>query len=135
MTPVELAHIHAQCFKVPRPWSAKEFETLLQSKFVTLICAPECFALVRIVADEAELLTIATAPLHQRQGHASKIMDAVIHHCATCEAKTIFLEVAENNIAAKALYTAKGFAKTGHRAGYYRLNGQKNIDAEIFTKK
>ena len=48
-----------------------EFATLIQSKLVFIIANSHCFALGRTVADEVELLTLATDPEQRRHGPRS----------------------------------------------------------------
>lgn len=48
-------------------------------------------------------------------------------------AKTMFLEVAEDNHAARALYQNFGFAMVGRRPGYYARKEQTAMDALILS--
>ena len=43
----------------------------------------------------------------------------------------MFLEVAEDNIAALALYHRAGFAAVGRRRGYYHRAGAAPVDAQV----
>ena len=71
MTPQDLAHTHAAAFTQSRPWTADEFADLLANRFTHYVVGnAQSFALFQVIADEAELLTIATHPSHQRQGLA-----------------------------------------------------------------
>lgn len=119
MTAAELARVHAAAFTVPRPWTAAEFATLLAAQGTLLISAEAGFALARVIADEAEILTIAVAPPLRRQGLASRLLAGVLAEAAARGATTAFLEVAADNAAARALYRSAGFAEAGRRAGYY----------------
>ena len=129
-----LATRHAAAFNDDmRPWSAEEFEALLTSPHVHLIEIENAFALLRIIVDEAEILTLATDPAHRRQGLARTLLamsesDALIHGV-----KTIFLEVAETNAAARALYAGSGFEEKGRRKAYYQTPGGR-IDALLLVK-
>jgi len=69
-TAADLARTHAAAFTQTRPWSAKEFSTLLNSHGVILCGDARSFVLGRVIADEAEVLTIATELQFQRQGLA-----------------------------------------------------------------
>jgi [ribosomal protein S18]-alanine N-acetyltransferase len=65
--------------------------------------------------DEAEILNIAVDPAFRRRGVASALLTAL---CESAKG-TIFLEVAEPNSPAIALYRKHGWEDAGLRAGYY----------------
>ena len=46
-------------------------------------------------------------------------------------AESMFLEVAEDNAAALALYAKAGFTEAGRRRGYYRRSGGTAVDARV----
>lgn len=119
MTPRRLADLHAAAFKVERPWRADEFESLLANPHCHLTTAAHGFALWRAVADEAELLTIATHPAHRRTGIATTLMHDWMHAASTI-ACTAFLEVAADNVGAIALYDRCGFEEVARRPDYYQ---------------
>ena len=77
------------------------------------------FILARVVADEAEVLMLATAPPMRRQGRAAALLYAARAHASARGATTLVLEVAVGNGAARALYTAAGLVPVGRRARYY----------------
>jgi ribosomal-protein-alanine N-acetyltransferase len=121
MTPERMAAIHALCFETPRPWNAAEFEGFLSD--------PNClihhrvdsgFLIGRLIADEAEVLTLAVHPNTRRQGIARELMEVYVKDLRSKHAEQIFLEVVASNEAAIALYSGIGFAKAGRRPKYYR---------------
>ena len=57
-----MAAIHAEAMAVPPPWGAPTFEGFLAFPGTVLAAEAEGFALGRVVADEAELLTLAVRP-------------------------------------------------------------------------
>ena len=124
----EMAKIHAAAFAPERGWHASEFETLLESPKVQSFVAHGGFALVQVVADEAELLTLAVDPMHQRNGVATELMKAWMTKVRATQA---FLEVAADNSAAQALYHKHGFAVAGRRARYYRRPDGSAADAVL----
>ena len=66
--------------------------------------------------DEAELLNLAVDPARRRRGVASALLTAL-----ESEARgQLFLEVAEPNRAAIALYEHHGWVRNGIRKGYYQ---------------
>ena len=101
MTPDDLADLHGRAFAPARGWNAQEFNALSKSPGTEVFSVTHGFALVRCVAGEAELLTLAVDPVHQRKGIADALMQLWMENC---NATTAFLEVAEDNIAAKSLY-------------------------------
>lgn len=123
MTPSDMARLHAASFILPAPWSEAEIAATLAS--------PHCFALIRdtgfllgrVVAGEAELITIAVDPAARRLGTGRGLVQAFLTEAKTRSAEVAFLEVAETNAAARALYMSAGFAQTGRRKGYYRGAG------------
>ncbi|WP_254054759.1 GNAT family N-acetyltransferase [Pseudophaeobacter sp. EL27] len=134
-TPQEMARIHAAAFLQSRPWSTEEFTSLLESPLSYACGDRRCFALVRVIADEAELLTIATDPEFQCQGLARRLMQDWQTLGQSRGAKTCFLEVAEDNCAAIALYLAEGFATCGRRSGYYARRNAAAVDAIVMQKE
>jgi ribosomal-protein-alanine N-acetyltransferase len=89
---------------------------------------PAGFALSRIVIDEAELLLLATAPSHRRQGVGAALLRAVIADARDKAAAAVHLEVRDGNDAVK-LYQQAGFAKVGQRRDYYRGTSGQVSDA------
>ncbi|UYV36186.1 GNAT family N-acetyltransferase [Rhodobacteraceae bacterium D3-12] len=134
MTPDALATLHARAFARLRPWSAPEFASLLTSPHVFLVTLPHAFALGRAVADEAELLTIATDPAHQRSGMGTACLKAFETAAVDRGAAQCFLEVDSENTAALALYRRFGFTSTGRRADYYSLPNGMRADAILMAK-
>ena len=136
MTPDALASLHARCFVAPPPWSATSFADLLASPHVFVLADAQGrgFALGRVIAGEAELLTLATDPACRRQGVARTLLARFEAEGRARGADTAFLEVAENNAAARALYAACGWAEQGRRPGYYRTPGQGTVAALILCK-
>lgn len=130
MTPAELAALHAAAFTTaPRPWTEAELAGYLTNRFVFLLSEPGGFLLGRVIADEAELLTIAVAPDARRAGIGRRLVAGFLDESARRGAATAFLEVAETNAAALALYLSAGFAPVARRKGYYSLPAGGAVDA------
>lgn len=134
MTPDTMAQIHSEAFTHERAWSAAEFADLLAQKHTHLTARPFGFALIRVIADEAELLTLAVSPRHQRQGIAHALMAAWIAQATALGAQSGFLEVASDNTAARALYRAYDFAQIASRPAYYRRTDAPAADALILKR-
>ena len=91
------------------------------------------FALGRIILDEAELLTLAVDPSHQRQGLGQALLAGFEAEANARGARTAFLEVAATNTAARALYERAGWVETGRRTAYYAATPAR-IDAILMTR-
>jgi ribosomal-protein-alanine N-acetyltransferase len=119
VTPDQLAALHAGCFTLPRPWSATEFRDLLMSRGAFLLERPGAFLLGRVIADEAELLTLAVGPDMRRRGTGAALTREFAVRAGEMGAESAFLEVAENNAAARQLYVRCGWTEAGRRRRYY----------------
>lgn len=119
------------------PWSDEEFAKLLEQPGVAGLLwtadAPLGFILIRAVADEAEILTLAVMPEARRQGIAADLLDEAAHMLRAGGTRRLFLEVAADNTAARGLYAKHGFLPTGKRAGYYARQGAPAVDAIVMT--
>ena len=133
MTPADLARIHAASFTTPRPWSAAELKAFLSDPLCDLIEGDGGFALIRTIAGEAELLTIAVTPDRRGHGIGKAILLQALDCARTREAEQIFLEVAADNQAAIRLYEGAGFVQTGQRPQYYRKPDGTRVDAVLLA--
>jgi [ribosomal protein S18]-alanine N-acetyltransferase len=77
------------------------------------------FSLSRSVGPDVELLLIAVAPELRRQGVAERLLMRVQEDSLARGASELFLEVREDNHAARQLYEAAQFVEVGQRANYY----------------
>jgi len=134
MPPDALAALHARCFETPRPWSAAEFASLCAFSGVFVQTTDAGFAMGREIAGEVELLTLAVDPDHQRQGRGRLLLAAFETEARLRGAKDAFLEVAENNAAACALYYGAGYSESGRRAAYYAPPTGPRIAAIVMHK-
>jgi ribosomal-protein-alanine N-acetyltransferase len=130
VTPDQMARIHAAAFVQDRSWSAEEIADLLASPLITAFHETGGFALTRLIAGEAELLTIAVDPAHQKQGIGRRLMERWI----ASSADTAFLEVAADNVPAIALYQSLGFEQIGVRHRYYLRKDAAAVDALTLSK-
>ncbi|WP_404334892.1 GNAT family N-acetyltransferase [Sphingomonas sp. MMS12-HWE2-04] len=90
------------------------------------------FALARLVADEAELLLLATRPAARRRGVAGALVRAVVAESRARGATKLHLEVRSGNDAVR-LYRREGFDKVGERPAYYRGKTGQLFDAHTFA--
>ena len=134
INPGELARLHAASFITPRPWSEREMVEILAGRGVFLLTAEAAFLIGRVIADEAELLTLAVSPDLRRQGTGRRLVEGFAAEAARRGAASAFLEVAADNAAARALYAATGFQEAGYRKGYYATPDGGSIDAVVMTR-
>jgi [ribosomal protein S18]-alanine N-acetyltransferase len=132
-----LARLHGASFH--RGWGEAEFEDMLSqrntlvhrlrlgSKFIG-------FAVSRMAADEAEILSIAIAPGHRGRGLSRQLLLTHLGHLAGRGVRTVFLEVEENNQPARRLYDRAGFAVAGRRERYYREAGGAQLNALVMRR-
>lgn len=78
------------------------------------------FTLLRITAEECEILTLAVAPQTRGLGLGALILDGAIQQATVAGAGKLFLEVAEDNIVARGLYESRGLMPVGRRLDYYK---------------
>lgn len=109
-------------------WNAQSFRELLAMPGALCLLAltgdqPAGFLLLRIAADEAEIITLGVRPRLRRLGVAAALLREGFARLAGAGASRCFLEVAEANAAAGALYAGLGFRAVGRRTGYYAAGG------------
>mgnify|MGYP005987755015 CR=1 FL=1 len=130
-----LAGLHKACFTLPRPWSETEFAGLLSMNGVFLITKDgPAFAVGRVAAGEAELLTLAVDPNAQGRGFGRASLAAYEAGARTRGAQVSFLEVAETNATAIKLYLSHGYSESGRRHDYYTGPDGSKVDALVFSK-
>lgn len=77
------------------------------------------FSLCRSIGPDVELLLIAVDPQQRRQGIAASLLGRAQDDASARGASDIFLEVREDNEAARQLYGSAGFSEVGRRRDYY----------------
>jgi ribosomal-protein-alanine N-acetyltransferase len=87
-----------------------------------------------VAGGEAELLTLAVDPPRQGRGTGGRLVARFLAEAGRRGAARAFLEVAEDNAAARALYARAGFAVAGRRPGYYRHPDGRRIDALVMGR-
>ncbi|MBP7062587.1 tRNA (adenosine(37)-N6)-threonylcarbamoyltransferase complex dimerization subunit type 1 TsaB [Ferrovibrio sp.] len=118
-----LSRLHAEGFH--EAWDEAAFVALLAMPGAFALLAldgaeqPAGFALGRIAADEAEVISIAVRPRLRQLGIGGVLLRGLAAEAARLGAGSLFLEVAEGNLAAQALYHACGFKQVGRRKDYY----------------
>lgn len=126
-----LAALHAAAFE--RPWSEAEFAKLLANPAVYALVltdadVPLGCALAWAAAGDSELLTIAVKPEARSKGRGAALVEAVEAYARLRGAHGLVLDVADDNLAGRALYAKLGFVQVGRRKEYY-LTSAGRIDA------
>jgi ribosomal-protein-alanine N-acetyltransferase len=68
----------------------------------------------------------------QGQGHGSALLLAVQGHAAALGLGSLWLEVRQSNLRARALYRRRGYTEVGLRKGYYPAAAQRE-DAIVMS--
>lgn len=135
-----VAELHSLLFR--RGWDEAECSSLLAQNSVFGFYARPInrknlhgFVLSRVVADEAEILSIGTDETLQKKGIGWRLMQAAIGEASQRGAEKMFLEVDENNIPAVQLYQKIGFQTVGKREAYYDNGGETRSNALVLELK
>jgi ribosomal-protein-alanine N-acetyltransferase len=132
-----LAQLHGASFH--RGWGEGEFEAMLAERN-TLVHRLRMgrkivgFAVSRMAADEAEILSIAIAAGHRGRGLSRNLLLTHLGHLAGRGVRTVFLEVEENNQPARRLYERAGFGVAGRRERYYRAANGEQLNALLMRR-
>ena len=119
-----LAAIHAAAFPRHEAWGEDAIALQLAMPGVFGLLHPlGGMILARVTEDEAEILTLAVAPDMRRQGAAGALLAGAMAEARAQAARTMVLEVAIGNAAARALYQRAGFVEAGRRPRYYADGG------------
>ena len=133
----KLAEIHGDSFH--RGWGEGEFESMLTERN-TLVHRLRLgrkiigFAVSRMAADEAEILSIAVAANQRGRGLSRDLLLTHLGHLAGRGVREVFLEVEENNQPARRLYEWAGFAVAGRRERYYREANGVELNALLMRR-
>ncbi len=131
-----LADIHAKSFETG--WSEDDFKIHIERDLVLGLWQDgrlAGFIILRIGGDQAEILTLAIAPIFRGQGLGAQLLKAGEERVKIKGADVVFLEVAEDNLFAIRLYKGAAYQAIGRRPAYYRrkngrvasLNFSKNL--------
>ena len=132
-----LAQLHAASFH--RGWGESEFESMIAERN-TLVHRLRLgrkivgFAVSRIGADEAEILSIAIDADKRGRGLSRNLLLTHLGHLAGRGVRRIFLEVEENNAPALRLYEGCGFAVVGRRERYYQQANGEQLNALLMSR-
>lgn len=131
-----IAAIHAELFE--GAWSAPALLKMIMSPPVIAFAAEDqgavvAYVIANSVADETEILSIGVTRRLQRGGLATALLRTLIKAANRHQAGRIFLEVAEANAPARALYQRFGFKVVGRRNAYYARGDGNREDALVLA--
>ena len=122
-----IAEIHRASFT--QEWTADEIAALVSTPGVSVLVArraswwtstrPVGCLLLRTVADEAEILTVAVHPSNRGGGTGRSLVAEALRRLYRERIDHVFLEVAFDNAPALAIYRGLGFRMVGERPAYY----------------
>lgn len=132
-----LAQLHGAAFH--RGWGEAEFESMMAERNTLLHRLRQGrriigFAVSRLAADEAEILSIAIDESQRGRGLSRNLLMTHLGHLAGRGVRTIFLEVEENNKPARRLYEWAGFGVVGRRERYYQQPGGEHLNALLMRR-
>ena len=118
-----LERIERRCFG--DPWSENSFREAIDAAHGLSLVGEEgdgivAYLIARSVLDEAEILNLAVAPEHRRQGAGAALLGRALEETRSAKIREVFLEVRESNRSARRLYERSGFRAVGYRPRYYR---------------
>ena len=115
-----MAEIHRAAFPPAEAWSRDVILLHLEMPTAIGFVHPDGgMILARLAADESEILTLAVLPARRRQGIGAALLRAAMRAASEGAARSMFLEVAVTNEAARTLYGGQGFTEAGLRRHYY----------------
>jgi ribosomal-protein-alanine N-acetyltransferase len=118
-----MAEIHSQAFPAAEHWNAAALQQHMSLPGGFGLVHPAGFVLARALAGEAEVLTLAVLPAARRRGLGRALLLGAMGAAAALGAADLYLEVAETNEAALALYRGAGGQMVGRRRAYYPDGG------------
>jgi ribosomal-protein-alanine N-acetyltransferase len=119
------------------PWARGSFETALELDRMLFLVAEGSpaeeggrkssgggevlgFVIALLLFDEAEVADLAVVAAARGQGIGGQLLDQVAADVYAVGVRSLYLEVRESNVSARALYDSRSFAQVGRRRGYYR---------------
>ena len=122
VTQAELLATLDNCVAFSAHWNVQNWRDELAQPAACILTAQQegklvGFVALRGAAGQWELLNIAVAPDHQRQGIATALMRQALAFIGNAQ---ITLEVSTANQAAQALYQKMGFVVLGVRPKFYK---------------
>lgn len=123
-----LSRLHSSCF-YEDPWDMPTITGIMHiAGFFGRIAweneGPIGLVLALDLGKECEIVSLGVLPQRRRSGCGSALLASVCREALLRGARSVVLEVAVDNIAARSLYAARGFTSVGRRPSYYRHAGR-----------
>ena len=125
-----LSALHGRCFE--ELWSPESMASLFATPGMLGVIAtdstsyqPVGFVLMRAIDGEAEILTIGVLPEARGAGIGTFLLGIMLEEAVS----TVFLDVAEDNLAALKLYQGVDFEVVGRRSAYYKRADGTRVDS------
>lgn len=133
-----LTAIHAEAFS--NYWNPNDFNDFFAVRGTHALLAeragnPAAMVVLRVVEEQADIITIAVRPPYRRQGLGKILMNQSIEMAKQLGATAMFLDVENGNTSAMALYASLGFSQIARRKLYYRQKDGSYTDALVMTRK
>lgn len=143
--PLEAGHLAAiagiETAQLPNPLSLRNLRELAsRPAFRGYVAVPEInadpagYALVLAGGGSADLVSVAVMPTALRRGVATRLLLFALADLAAEGFEDVTLEVAVDNVPARALYDRLGFSEAGRRPGYYRRD-RELVDAMVMHRR
>ncbi len=126
--------LHGSCFHED-PWDIAAIAGIMgiAGSFGRIVWEdeqPAGFVLALDLGEECEILSLGVLPERRRAGCGSALLASVCLEAKSRNAKSVVLEVAVDNLAARAFYAAREFISVGCRPNYYERAGRR-VDALV----
>ena len=133
-----LTAIQNRCFPMT-PWQESTlWETMAVPGSMAWLATweeqPAGYAIMRLIADEAEILSLGVLTDRRCRGIGESLLSRALGEAKRMRAAAIFLEVGESNLAARRLYEKAGFTLDYRRLHYYGI-GNDTEDALVLKLK
>jgi ribosomal-protein-alanine N-acetyltransferase len=89
------------------------------------------FVMARSIVGEAEIVSLGVRPVDRRRGIGAALLADALYRAVVLGAAAVYLEVAEDNAGAIALYRGAGFEVAGRRPEYYPRKSSPRVAALI----
>ena len=138
----DVALLHGLCFP-GEAWNREDFAGILAIAGASGHWAIEAgdpqrraqaFLFDTLFGLSGEIVTLGVAPGARRRGAARALLADLFVRARSLGVATLTLEVADDNLAALALYESLGFERLGIRRAYYRRPGGGTMDARLLRR-